>query len=521
METEPSASRELLENLIVDEFRILTERAYQVSADIGELVETALTAGSQEPLTVEAATSLLTQVVKALRNGATVRADTQTPAAFRGDLARFIADLVAARESLTVRRPPQQQRINLVEHNSIVPRPVLPTPTFHEREVPVREGFVRTSDIKLWAQNARIDIHLAQFQRKHGRVPAAEEVLDIMLSRMDLPGVGKDDQFKIPELARSIAVNGVQKSPIIDVDGTLLDGNRRVAACYYILHSGGDEFDSEAKKRAEWILVWQLTEHATDDDREAVIVSLNFESDHKQEWPKYVKARKVYEDWQAMLAREPRASTKRQAAMKRELSKKFALGPDAAQVNLFVKMVDLANEFEDYQVADRKKDQFEVKHRAERYFEYFDELGKGTRPGGVNHALNQDESFKHLVYDLLYDGKFSNWNKIRELRYIADNEEALAHLRKARVEDDVELAQDVVDEAIGIARTKRAETRQLGANTRIESFVKWLEDLPVKAFRDQIEPTNLQRLHKALKLVEPHIVIESLAESEIGPPTEL
>src|SRR5260221_386002 len=86
---------------------------------------------------------------------------------------------------------------------------------------------------------------------------------------------------RVADLARSVANNGVRRSPIIDLDGPLLDGNRRVTACHYVLRS--PEFTSEQKKRAEWIYVWQLTEHATDEDRDVVVVSLNFEPDHKQD----------------------------------------------------------------------------------------------------------------------------------------------------------------------------------------------------------------------------------------------
>src|SRR5207249_4833804 len=97
-----------------------------------------------------------------------------------------------------------------------------------------------------------------QFREKFGHAPSADELLDIMLSRMGLPGVPereKSDQFGIAGLARSIAINGVRKPPILDTDGTLLDGNRRVAACHFILYS--DEFSVEQKRRAEHIFVWQ------------------------------------------------------------------------------------------------------------------------------------------------------------------------------------------------------------------------------------------------------------------------
>jgi hypothetical protein len=199
----------------------------------------------------------------------------------------------------------------------------------------------------------------------------------------------------------------------------------------------------------------------------------------------------------------------RQRDLKRELSKKFALGPDTTHVNRYIQMVELADEFEDYHVSERKRDNYEVKHKAERYFQYFDELGKGKGAGGVYYALNQDEPFKHLVYDLLFDGKFSNWNKIRDLKYVATNEEALAFLREARDERDIERAQSLVDDGCSAARTARAVERSVAGNKRIEVFVDWLEGAPVKIFRpgasDSIKPENLRRLYRALRLVEGYL----------------
>jgi hypothetical protein len=172
-------------------------------------------------------------------------------------------------------------------------------------------------------------------------------------------------------------------------------------------------------------------------------------------------------------------------------------------------MVELADEFEDYHVSERTRDRYEVKHKAERYFQYFDELGKGKGAGGVNYSLNQDEPFKHLVYDLLFEGKFSNWNKIRDLKYVANNEEALAFLREARDEHNVDRAQSLVDDGCSAARTARAIERSVAGNKRIEVFVDWLEGAPVRIFRpgapDSIRPENLQRLYRALKLVESYL----------------
>ncbi len=489
-------------NGFLTDMEALILAAHKVSSDVGAEVEAALKEGREKPLSTEEATRILTRVIGLLRKKVAKRGDAAAVASLEGDIDALVSEMVKARDRL--RAPAKPKRLSLLGRNGIEPGPVQPRPCFHGKEVAVVGGFVKTTDINLWANNERLDIHLGQFRQQNKREPEPDEILALMLSKMVLPGITEADQFHIETLARSIAVNGVRKPPILDVDGTPLDGNRRIAACYYILSS--DEFDTEQKRRAEYIFVWQLTEHATDAEREAVVVSLNFESDCKVDWPEYVKARKVHEEWEAMLALEPREpSPQRQAQMKKAaLSIKFALGPNTQEVNRYLKMVEWAKAFEEYHVNVRGKDTYEAQHRASKEFQYFDELAKGATTEGVAYALRQAEGFKHTVFDLLYDGKFKNWRQIRELKLIHDNEEAREELAKARREPDKDLAEDFLENAVVIARTKKAELRELGANTRIESFVAWLEELPVRAFRDRITRENLLRLRSAFKLVDGH-----------------
>jgi hypothetical protein len=503
------------------EFVGIIQEGRSISAEIGTRLEELLQDGLKHPLSEKKTRRLLTRTFNVLKDLAVSRKDQAALESLTSKLEEIMGRVLTGRESITMKPELVSNgngsdgagvRIELAERNGIQPGPVFPTPCFHEIEVPMRSGFIKTSDIKLWPENVRLDLHLKQFQQRNGRAPNHEELLDILLSRMDLPGLLEvpgmskqklKDQFAIAKLARSIANNGVRKPPIVDIDGTLLDGNRRVAASWYVLNS--DEFDSKQKQRAEYTFVWQLTEHATDDQRDAVVVSLNFEDDCKEDWPEYVRAQKVYEEWEGLLQLEPRSPTpQRQAQLKRELSRKFALGLDTSVVNRYLKMVSWATDFEDYQINEKLRDEFEVKHRAARYFQYFDELSTGVNPGGVAYALGRDDSFKYLVFDLLYDGKFKNWRQIRELKIIYDNEEARQALEQARTETEAKVAQKDVEDAISIAKSNLPKMRSVGANTRIESFVKWLEELPVKAFRDDIKPENLRRLLKALKLVEKH-----------------
>ncbi|MCG3133011.1 MAG: hypothetical protein HMLKMBBP_00097 [Planctomycetes bacterium] len=479
----------------------IIETAREVSSDLGAEVEEVVREGLARPLDTAQARRLLARIVEVVDGrAAEVISDSDT-AALRRDLQRLDSDVGAGRDTP---RPPAVT----LESREGLGGPVTPTPVFHGRKIPMNEGIVKTLDIPLWDHNERLEIHLEQFRQANGRGPTSDEVLDLMLSRMQLPGA-LDDEFEIRKLANSIAVSGVRVAPILARDGTLLDGNRRVAACCLILSS--DEFTPEQKSRVRDLYVWQLSEHATADDEEAVVVSLNFEPDGKLPWPEYVKARKIHEEWQRVLALEPRTpGSKRLAELKRSLAVKFAYGSDTGVVNRYLKMVDLATEFEDYHVNSRERDMYEVRHRAGEYFQYFDELAKGASPGGVAHTLGQSEALKQLVFDLLFQGKFKNWRLIRSLRYVPENPEYQAKLAEIRdrnttTPDDLEQAQDDVEEVLGACVGKRAESRQLGADARIASFVRFLEGLPVGAFRDELSDKSLTDLLRALELVRPEV----------------
>lgn len=506
------------------ELRNVIDSAYLFSTGLGREVEELLDSGEFEPLDADDAARQLTKAITLLRRTANDVGDANGQRSLDGNVEDIVQSVLDIRRRLAL--PPdsvasgslspqadQKRRVPLKARHGIKVGPVFPVPVFHGVRVPMNAGFVDTRDISLWEQNERLDIHVAQFRHNHGRGPTAEELLRIMLSQLKLPGIVAEnprDQFQIVQLAMSIAVNGVTKPPIMDLDGTLLDGNRRVAACHYILHN--DEFSAEEKQHASEIFAWQLTEHADEDDRETVVVALNFPQELKVEWPHYVRARKVYRQWQRLRSPETRIpGGKKDLELRKSLAKMFAIGLD--EVNRAIKMVDLAREFEHYHIDTRLRDEFEVSHHTNRYFQYFDELTRGERPGGVAYTLEQDETFKHLVFDLLYDGKFSQWAQIRQLKVVANQPEVRKQLEEARTTTDTETGQDEVDNALAVSRTLVAENRSYGGNQKIEVFTKWLESVPPKDLRDQIKPENLKRLLAALVLVEP-LVVQILAKSD-------
>ena len=481
-----------------------------VSKDCADDIKRICQEGSVNPMSSEDARALFNQCIEQASRSARSRGDALTSDYLEAQKERMVTQAMNSREEYAnqIGAEPATSPIeaNLLEgYEGIEPQPVLRDPVFRNRRIPVTEGFVDVRKIHLWDKNQRLEIHVEQFKKTHGRNPNSDDLVKIMCSRANLAGLDSSDQFKIVDLARSIAAGGVRNPPIIAADGTLLDGNRRVAACLLVRSS--DEYSTTEKTRASKIRVWQLTPHATSEDEHAVVVSLNFEPDNKVEWPEYVKGRKVYEAWRRELDVEARPSSSRIKALKRELAHHFALTVD--RVNRYIQMVELSDEFEEHARNNRNKDKHEVQHRANDSFQYFDELGKGRGPGGVNWLLNQDENFKHLVFDLLYERKFRNWRSIRGLRHVHNNEEALEHLRKARHIDDEGEAQEKVDDGLAVGQTARDREVALGGNSRIEVFVKWLQAVPVKFFSvgdaEAITAANLRNLYKALKLVEGYL----------------
>ena len=492
-------------------YALLLERIRFVSEDCTEDLERVRQEGLNNPMPNDTLKQLLERCIDEALRGAHDRGDREVASYLRVGKEQIVRDVMGTRQTSILESSGREtatadpvRRLKLKTHNGINPYPVIPAPLFHGRPVPVREGFVDVEDIRLWGDNERLKIHVAQFTESQGRKPTTSDLLSIMNSQANLPGINFKDQFEIEDLARSIAANGVRLPPVVSHDGILLDGNRRITACLAVLSD--ETYNADEKKRAKTIRVRQLTEHATDDDKHAVVVSLNFEPDYKVQWPEYVKGRILYEEWRTTLENEQRPGVARRKDLAKKLAAKFAITTD--RLNRYIEMIKLSDEFEDHHRMKHGRDAHEVKHHANEYFQYFDELGKGRAAGGVNSILSNDDGFKELVFDLLYDGKFKRFAQIRDLKHAYNNDEAMHLLRSAREEKDRDQGREDVDNGLKVGHLANAVQRRLGGNKRIEVFVKWLREAPVEFFSpgqpDSITEKNLRGLYEALKLVEPH-----------------
>lgn len=451
----------------------------------------------EDSFSVDELRTLLTEILVQIRGGGAV--DDARRAAIAGQVRTMVETAVAKRSHnpsddqtseasdvayevgpaavgiANVARPP----LPLFEAAGLPVRPVRPMPSFLGNEVPLTEGFANTLDIRFWEDNLRLKLDLDNFRRRESRDPDPEELRQLLWPKGELP---KDDQYKIVPLADDIASRGVQTPPVIDYWGTAWDGNRRLAACRYILDSS--DYTPEQKARARKIRVWQTDEHATKDQIEAIVTSLNFGDELKLPWPEYVRARQVYDAYierRDLEASRHILSDRDETRIRQDIGKQF--GIKTAAVTRYCKMVVWALDFEDYH-REQDRDEVEIVNRTNGLFQYFYELDSGRGEDKLAVKLRDDEGFRAIVFDLMFDGKFKNWAQIRELRRVYDSAEALDELKQAHRETSSVIGQQHVTTAIDKARQRSVALRQAGRADELARVTKWLnEDATLAVFR--------------------------------------
>lgn len=390
-------------------------------------------------------------------------------------------------------------------------RAVRPTPNFIGHDVALTEGFANTLDILFWEDNLRLKLDLDNFRRRESRDPDPDELRLMLWPKGELP---KDDLYKIIPLADDIAARGVQTPPVIDFWGTAWDGNRRLAACRYILTS--NDYTTEEKGRARRIRVWQTDEHATKDQIDAIVTSLNFGADFKLPWPEYVRARQVYDayvDRRDGEASRHVLSDRDETKIRQEIGNAFGIKTGA--VTRYCRMVVWALDFEDYH-REQDRDEVEIANRTNMLFQYFYELDSGRGEDKLAVKLRNDEGFRAIVFDLMFDGKFKNWAQIRELRRVYDSPEALDELKQAHRETSSSTGRVHVNQAIDLARQRSVALRQAGRGDELARITTWLNDDATLAVLRKLDVGVLRDFRDAARAIDG--MISSLVDNPAGSP---
>lgn len=450
------------------ELERLIDQATELSRDYGVEVAEAVRLATGQPLDADTATRLYTRILELIR-GVDATADAATRRRLAAKVRREVEALVSA-----VRRPSSSGRragrdrserrggLTFFEKNGLTPHNVAPTPIFNDLQIPMWEGYVDVNDLPLWPENHRVELYVREFIERNRREPDDDELLQLLHGSLDdLPSIrGTTDPFDIVPLANSIARKGVERPPIVTWDGTPKDGNRRIAASKYVLAS--DRYDASQRERARWIRVWQAPEGTTEDQFETMVMALNFEDDHKEPWPEYVKGRLVVARYRERRDDHRGMLTESQAKRLREdVAKAFAI--TAPEVLRYQRMVNWAEDFESYHVLERGMDPAQVRYKANDIFQYFYEMQAGRAGDKLTVQLDKDEGLRPVVYDLMYD-VITSGAQVRDLHRVVADEAALKLLEQAHDEANssrVDQAHAYLNEAIAEAKRK-GPTKKLG-----------------------------------------------------------
>jgi hypothetical protein len=483
---------------VLDAVRELLGEIEVLSADFGPTVQEALATAKSSPLGPDQAERLYSRVLRILRgDDGTGGSDDEIAAEVR----QLLSEAAPKRDH-------PWGSVPLVQRNGLTPHQVSPVPLFNNVAVGMWEGYVDVTELDLWKGNHRVELQVAEFNDRYGREPSADELLQLVQGSLHLPSLDKKDPFKIDPLVRSIARKGVERPPILTSDGEPKDGNRRIAAAKYVVSSG--EFPADAVDRARWVKVWVAPNGTTPDQFDAVVVALNFEDDLKEKWPEFVKARLVVAEY-----RKERdgviggVTTTRERALKKSVADRFAITTNA--VTRYIRMVQWAEDFEDYHVHDQGKDASAVRYKADDIFQWFYEIQAGRSADKITTQMEEDPELRKVVYDLMFEVMDSG-TQVRGLWKIVADPEAMKQLEEAHgnlERDNKKDALELVKEAVNTADRNTATRKKLGFDSFLRQCVDRLGSAPPDNWRtlDESLLTDLERVFVAsIGVIEAELV---------------
>lgn len=453
----------------------LISSAETLSQDFGDEVERAVAAARERPLDASRARRLYTRILSILRVHDGDLADGEREALaeeVRSEVERIVA---------SVDRPPLDPDSFFIDHEGLESRPVVPVPTFNEKAIEMTEGYVDLERLKLWKGNHRLSLHVQEFEEENNREPEDEELVGLMQGVIVLPSVGRTDPFNLKPLADSIARKGVETPPVVSFDGEPKDGNRRIAASLLVLHGKG--YDAAQKRRARFIRVWRAPENTTRDQFEAVVVSRNFETDHKEPWPEYIKGKLVVDEFERRRDEiKGRITRPMMKKIRDEVAEDFAIKP--GEVKRYAEMLHWAEDFTAYH-EEQGRDPAKVRYEAEKNFQWFYELAAGKGDEKLTRKLDEDDELKAVVYDLMFD-VLDSGAQVRSLYRVVGNADTAQTLLKAHelAETDPDGAADMVDEAIAEAKRRNVRRRSIGFEDYLKTMVDRLGATPPDQWSD-------------------------------------
>ena len=347
------------------------------------------------------------------------------------------------------------------------PAPIIKQRLYNGRKLMVWDGKVKISAIQGWVENPRIELAKKRLISKIGdRQLTQDEIFDLMKN---------DSEVKLKELRDDIIKNGLRAPLTLSHDGKLLDGNRRFFALRYALermpNSDPNRQDLEA------VEAFVLTEDATEEDEQNVLVEENFSASLKIEWPDYVKAMKVVEAHDDGLTPD-------------EIAKKFSWAK--AKIRETLRIHEIISEFLIFATTPEDPNdesggglgltEQDAEAIAAKHYQYFNEAKKS-----FFDPLKTDFDFKIQFFKWIYQGKFASFPEVRVAYKAWEHPEAKAAL----LQPDPSAAKSAKAILDYNSRVVKSADEAIG---RIATFTKFLKDMTAaeikllpKASRDNLE----------------------------------
>lgn len=344
---------------------------------------------------------------------------------------------------------------------------------YNGRKLMVWDGRVNIASVQGWVDNPRIELAKKTMQDRIGNRPLTQdEVFDLMKS---------DSEVKLKDLRDDILKNGLREPLTLSFAGKLLDGNRRFFAIKYALENM-PSVDSN-RQDLEVVNVHVLTEEATVEDEENVLVEENFSASLKIEWPEYVKAIKIMEAHDSGLSID-------------DISQRFSWAK--SKIKQTIRIHKIIMEFITYATSDvDPEDEYggglglterDAENKAAKNYQYFNEAQKS-----FYEKLETDIDFKIQFFRWIHTGKFSSFQEVR----IAYNAWTHPEARAAILQNEPTAAKSAKAILDYNARVINSNDEAVG---RIENFCRFLREMKAHQI-EQLPGKSLRELKEALDLV--------------------
>ena len=332
------------------------------------------------------------------------------------------------------------------------------------------EGKVKIKDIEGWAKNPRIELFRRKWKRDFGQDPTQDEVYEIMKEERDM------DLVKLRDDLRK---NDLREPLVLTYNAKLLDGNRRFFAIRLAMETR--DKNSFVWKNFESVNVFVLTDEATDEDEQRILVEENFAPSLKKEWPDYVKAIKIGEERDAGSSNE-------------EIAEKFSWAK--SKVHETIRILAIIDDYKEFALSDPDPEddsggglgltESEVEEQVSGGYQFFNEAKKSFLV-----PLQKEIDFKIAFFRWFHEKKFTNFPQVR-IAYKAWNNLEAKEILDSQTSDAGKDAKTVVDD------NERSDKKRMAVSYQVSHFLKFLRGLNMEDL-DKLTAESLTEIKDVLK----------------------